>query len=179
MGNLIYVYDIRIQGWTTYRIRTASYTPLYRKFGILGEKFYIGQKDTAITEEMYRNEKYRNENFDSSFETGEILVNDTYKYFNNLIVYFGNSGDVTVSITITPESNSDLAQNVNFSIESDGYNPTYYNSTYYETASNVDDYKVAHINKYAKWIRLRMFSSNRFNFRGYKLIGQQLSNKEI
>jgi hypothetical protein len=179
VGNLIYVYDIRIQGWTTYRIRTASYTPLYRKFGILGEKFYIGQKDTAITEEMYRNEKYRNENFDSSFETGEILVNDTYKYFNNLIVYFGNSGDVTVSITITPESNSDLAQNVNFSIESDGYDPTYYNSTYYETASNVDDYKVAHINKYAKWIRLRMFSSNRFNFRGYKLIGQQLSNKEI
>jgi len=178
VGSLIYVYDIRIQGWTTYRIRTASYTPTYRKFGILGEKFFIGQNSTAIVEEMYKNEKYRGENFDSHFETGEILVNDTYKYFNDLIIYYGNSGDVTVSITITPESNGDLAQNVNFSIEADAYNPTYYNSLYYETATNVDDYKVAHINKYAKWIRVRMFSSNRFNFRGYKLIGQQLTNKE-
>ena len=178
VGSLIYVYDIRIQGWTTYRIRTASYTPIYRKFGILGEKFFIGQNTTAIVEEMYKNEQYRGENFDSNFETGEILVNDTYKYFNDLIIYYGNSGDVTVNITITPESNSDLTQNVNFSIEADAFNPTYYNSTYYETATNVDDYKVAHINKYAKWIRLRMFSSNRFNYRGYKLIGQQLTNKE-
>jgi hypothetical protein len=179
VGNLIYVYDIRIQGWTTYRIRTESYAPTYSKFGTLGDKFYIGQSDTAIVEEMYRNEQYRSENFDASFETGEIGVDDSYKLFSNLVIYYGNSGDVTTTLTITPESNSNLAQNLNFSISADAYNSTYYNSTYYETASNLDDYKTAHINVYAKWIRFRFFSSNRFNYRGYKLTGDQLSNKEV
>ena len=65
----IYIYDIRIMGWSKYFIKTASYSPEYRKFGILGDKFYIGQKNTGIVEEMYKTELYRDEPVNAFFET--------------------------------------------------------------------------------------------------------------
>ena len=179
IGNTIYVYDIRIQGWTTYLIKTQTYSPSYRKMGVLGETFFIGHSDTMIVEKMYVSTTYRSEVFESTFETGELLVSDIYKLYKNLQIYYGNSGDVTVSVLITPDNNSNLATNVSFSFSSDGFDPDYYESAYYETETNEDDYVIAHINKYSRWIRFRFTSNNVFNFRGYKLTGEQISNEEV
>lgn len=178
IGNTIYVYDIRIQGWTTYLIKTQTYSPSYRKMAVLGETFFIGHSDTMIVEKMYISSTYRSEEFESTFETGELLVSDVYKLYKNLQIYYGNSGDVTVTLIITPDNNSNLATNVSFSFSSDGFNPDYYNSTYYQTSTNVDDYKIAHINKYSRWIRFKFVTNSVFNFRGYKLTGEQISNEE-
>ena len=179
IGNTIYVYDIRIQGWTTYLIKTQTYSPSYRKMAVLGETFFIGHSDTMIVEKMYISSTYRSEEFESTFETGELLVSDVYKLYKNLQIYYGNSGDVTVTLIITPDNNSNLATNVSFSFSSDGFNPDYYNSTYYQTSTNVDDYKIAHINKYSRWIRFKFVTNSVFNFRGYKLTGEQISNEEV
>ena len=178
IGISIYVYDIRIQGWTIYLIKTASYSPVYRKFGILGENFYIGQKGIGVIEQMYKNSQYRGENFEASFETGEILVSDIYKLFKKLQIYYGNSGNVTVTIIITPDNNANLAKNLVFTFVEDGYNPEFYDPTYYEASTNVDDYRIAHINEYARWIRIKFISNNQFNFRGFSLIGEEISNRE-
>ena len=178
IGSSIYVYDIRIQGWTIYLIRTATYSPVYKKFGVLGESFYIGQKATGIIEEMYKNIQYRGENFEASFETGEILVSDIYKLFKKLQIYYGNTGNVSVTIIITPDNNANLAKNIVFTFSADGYNPEFYDPTYYETSTNVDDYRIAHINEYARWIRFKFISNNQFNFRGFSLIGEEISNRE-
>ena len=78
IGNTIYVYDIRIQGWTTYLIKTQTYSPSYRKMAVLGETFFIGHADTMIVEKMYISTTYRSEVFESTFETGELLVSDIY-----------------------------------------------------------------------------------------------------
>jgi hypothetical protein len=179
IGKTIYVYDIRIQGWTTYLIKTQNYSPSYRKLQVIDDDLFIGHSNVMIIEKMYVSSTYRSEVFESTFETGELLVSDIYKLFKTLQIYYGNSGDVTVTVIITPDNNSNLATNVSFSFSSDGFNPDYYNSTYYETATNVDDYKIAHINKYSRWIRFKFTTNSVFNFRGYKLTGEQITNEEV
>ena len=174
----IYIYDIRIMGWSKYFIKTASYAPEYRKFGVLGEKFYIGQKNTGIVEEMYKNELYRDESVSAFFETSEYLVGDDYKYWKDFVVYYGNTGNVTQNITVTPDNNSNLSKSFSFSFTSDGFDSAYFDPTYFQTATNTDDYRVAHINEYARWMRFRFDSNTKFNFRGFKMTVDAVSNKE-
>ena len=174
----IYIYDIRIMGWSKYFIKTASYSPEYRTFGILGEKFYIGQKNTGIVEEMYKNELYRDESVSAFFETSELFVSNDYKYWKDLVIYYGNTGNVTQNIIITLDNNSNLSKTVSFSFTSDGFDSTYFDPTYFQTATNTDDYRVAHINEYARWIRFKFSGTNKFNFRGFKMTVDGITNKE-
>ncbi len=174
----IYIYDIRIMGWSKYFIKTATYSPEYRIFGILGDKFYIGQKTTGIVEEMYKNELYRSESVISFFETSEYLVGDDYKYWKDLVIYYGNSGNVTQNITVTPDNNSNLSKTFSFSFTRDGFDSAYFDPAYFQTSTNTDDYRVAHINEYARWIRFKFSGTNTFNFRGFKMTVDGISNKE-
>ena len=174
----IYIYDIRIMGWSKYFIKTASYSPEYRTFGILGEKFYIGQKNTGIVEEMYKNELYRDESVSAFFETSELFVSNDYKYWKDLVIYYGNTGNVTQNIFITLYNKSNLSKTVSFSFTSDGFDSTYFDPTYFQTATNTDDYRVAHINEYARWIRFKFSGTNKFNFRGFKMTVDGITNKE-
>jgi hypothetical protein len=174
----IYIYDIRIMGWSKYFIKTASYAPEYRKFGILGDKFYIGQKNTGIVEEMYKTELYRDEPVNAFFETAELLVSDDYKYWKDLVIYYGNTGNVQQNVVITPDNNSNLSKTLTFSFNSDGFDSNYFSTTYFQTATNTDDYKVGHINEYAKWIRFRFECNSKFNFRGFRMTVDTVSNQE-
>lgn len=179
IGKVIYVYDLKIGGWTTYRFKTASYEPEYRKMGVINNVLFIGQKDSEIVEKMYQETQYRNEDLGSVIETPELLMDNQYKFWKELHIYYGNSGEVTVNLEITPDNISDFSQSASFSYKNDGFDPAYFNSTYFKTISNEDDYKVIHINLYARWLRFRITSNNRFNFRGYRLVGRTLTNKEV
>lgn len=174
----IYVYDIRILGWGRYFIVTESYSPKWNVFAELNGKFYIGQKDTGIVEEMYRSLQYRSENVNSFFETGELLVDDNYKLWKYLNVYYSNTGNVVQNVIITPDNNSNLSQTINFRYSADGFDTTDFDPTYFQGATGTDDYKLIHINQYARWLRLRFQCASKFNFRGYKLEIEGLSNKE-
>lgn len=174
----IYIYDIRILGWGRYFIKTASYTPKWRVFGVFNNKFYIGQKDTGIIEEMYRDAQYRSENVNAFFETGELLVDNNYKLWQYLNIYYSNTGTVVQNVIITPDNNSNLSKTVNFSYTADGFDANYFSSTYFQTSTGNDDYKLVHYNQYAKWIRLRFECASKFNFRGYKIQLETLTNEE-
>ena len=174
----IFVYDIRILGWTIYNVATSSYTPKYYVFGLVGNKFYVGQKNTQIIEEMYRDLLYRNETVDAFFETSELLVGDDYKLWKNVVVFYGNTGNIQQSLIITPDNNSNLSKNVTFTFVADGFDPTYFSPTFYVTATNTDDYKLVHINMYARWMRFRVQCVTKFNFRGFKINVQGVSNQE-
>jgi hypothetical protein len=117
----IYIYDIRILGWSRYFIKTNSYSPVWRVFGLLNDNFYIGQSGTGIVEEMYRSNQYRSENVNSFFETGELLVDDNYKLWKYMNVYYSNTGNVIQNVIITPDNNSNLSETVNFSYSADGF----------------------------------------------------------
>ena len=174
----IYIYDIRIMGWSKYFIKTASYSPEYRKFGILGDKFYIGQKNTGIVEEMYKTELYRDEPVNAFFETAELMVSDDYKYWKDLVIYYGNTGNVQQNVVVTPDNNSNLSKTLTFSFNSDGFDSNYFSPSFFQTATNTDDYKVGHINEYARWMRFRFECNSKFNFRGFKMTVDGISNQE-
>jgi len=57
----MYVYDIRISGWTKYFIKTTSYTPTYWRFFQIEQTLYITQKNAGIVEQMYNALTYRGE----------------------------------------------------------------------------------------------------------------------
>lgn len=174
----IYIYDIRILGWSRYFIKTNSYSPVWRVFGLLNDNFYIGQSGTGIVEEMYRSNQYRSENVNSFFETGELLVDDNYKLWKYMNVYYSNTGNVVQNVIITPDNNSNLSNTVNFRYSADGFDENYFSPTYFETSTGTDDYILIHINKYARWLRLRFECASKFNFRGYKIQVEGLTNKE-
>ena len=174
----IYIFDIRIMGWSKYFIKTASYSPEYRKFGILGDKFYIGQKNTGIVEEMYQTELYRDEPVNAFFETAELLVGSNYKYWKDLVIYYGNTGNVQQNVVVTPDNNSNLSKTLSFALTADGFDSNYFSPAFFETATNTDDYKVGHINEYARWMRFRFECNSKFNFRGFKMTVDGITNKE-
>ena len=178
IGDEIFVYDIRILGWTRYFIKTASYSPSWRVFAELDGKFYVGQSGIGIVEEMYKTNQYRSENVNSYFETGELLVSDNYKLWKYMDVYYSNNGTVIQNVIITPDSNSNLSFTVNFSYTADGFDADDFSSAEFETSTGNDDYKLIHLNTYARWLRLRFECSSKFDFRGYKIQLEALTNKE-
>ena len=174
----IYVYDIRILGWTKYFINTQNYSPVYRVFGLLGNKFYVGQKNTGIVEEMYKELKYRDEDVNAFFETSELLVSNKYKMWGDINIYYSNTGNVRQNLIVTPDNNSNLSKNISIKFNADGFDSTYFDPSYYETSTNTDDYQVAHINMYARWMRFRIQCVTEFNFRGFKVTVDGISNQE-
>ena len=127
---------------------------------------------------MYRDLLYRDETVDAFFETSELLVGDDYKLWKNVVVFYGNTGNIQQSLIITPDNNSNLSKNVTFTFVADGFDPNYFSPTFYVTATNTDDYKLVHINMYARWMRFRVQCVTKFNFRGFKINVQGVSNQE-
>jgi hypothetical protein len=178
-GTLMYVYDVRTLGWTNYRIITDSYAPSYRYLKNIENQLFAGQTNANIVEKFYQNLQYRSEDAVASFETPELLYSNTYKYIKEIHIYYGSSGNYTTTVTATPDNNSNLAFSESFSISSNGFDPDFFNPLYFETVTNVDDYKIMHINKYCRWIRFNFSSTGKFNFRGFKLIFDIIGNQEL
>ena len=147
-------------------------------FGLLNDNFYIGQSGSGIVEQMYRSNQYRSENVNSYFETGELLVDNNYKIWKYMNIYYSNTGNVIQNVIITPDNNSNLSETVNFSISSDGFDPDDFSPTYFEASTGTDNYILIHMNKYARWLRFRVECTDKFNFRGYKMEIEGLTNKE-
>tara|TARA_R110002020_G_scaffold28797_6_gene91400 strand:- start:847 stop:2640 length:1794 start_codon:yes stop_codon:yes gene_type:complete len=176
--SLIYIFDIRILGWTTYRIQTTTYTPTYNKFGLIDGKLYVGQSGAGIVEQMYADTVYRTEAVTSEFVTPSLLADNQYKDFKELHFYYGNSGAATTNIIVTPDNNANLAKVVSFTITGDGFDSNYFDPTYFQSSTEADSYKVLHIDMTARWLTIRVNSNGLLNFRGYRLVLKQLNNQE-
>jgi hypothetical protein len=173
----MYVYDIRIAGWTKYFINTTSYSPQYWVFGKLSGDLYVAQKNAGIVEQMYNDTKYRNEQLTAFFETPEIAVDTDDKYFSQLYIYYDKSGSNTLTLDATINS----TQNVSATISYTGafYADDYYNETYYLTTDDEEDYSLVHINRYGKWMRFKITTQTQASIKGWKLVGRAISNKEL
>lgn len=171
IGNsVIYVYDIRIAGWTLYKIKTATYTPTYWRLFQIGNDLYITQKDAGIVEKMYQDLTYRSEVVESYIETPEISVGTEKKFLHKLYVYFDNIGSATVSTTVTIDNNRVI--NTNFSFDGGYYDPEYYDPEYYQTTDDEQDYKVININRYGQWMRVKLSTTDQSKIKGWKLVGR-------
>lgn len=166
----MYVYDIRISGWTKYFIKTTSYTPVYWRFFQIGQTLYVSQKNTGIVEQMYNAITYRGEELTAFFETPEIAVGTERKFFKNLYIYYDKSG----SNTLTALATIDSTKTVTATITYDGayYDFDYFDEDYYETTEDEEDYKVVYINKYANWMRFKVSTQTQAIIKGWKLEGR-------
>lgn len=170
----MYVYDIRISGWTKYFIKTTSYTPVYWRFFQIGQTLYVSQKNTGIVEQMYNAITYRGEELTAFFETPEIAVGTERKFFKNLYIYYDKSG----SNTLTALATIDSTKTVTATITYDGayYDFDYFDEDYYETTEDEEDYKVVYINKYANWMRFKVSTQTQAIIKGWKLEGRVVGN---
>lgn len=166
----MYVYDIRIGGWTKYFIKTTSYTPVYWRFFKIGQTLYVSQKNIGIVEQMYNAITYRGEEITAFFETPEIAVGTERKFFKNLYIYYDKSG----SNTLTALATIDSTKTVTATITYDGayYDFDYFDEDYYETTEDEEDYKVVYINKYANWMRFKVSTQTQAIIKGWKLEGR-------
>ena len=173
----MYVYDIRIAGWTKYFIKTTSYSPEYWVFGKLSGDLYIAQKNAGIVEKMYNDTSYRGEELTAFFETPEIAVDTNDKYFSQLYIYYDKSGSNALTLDATINS----TQNKSATITYTGafYADDYYNETYYLTTDDEEDYSLVHIDRYGKWMRFKITTQTQASIKGWKLVGRAISNKEL
>jgi len=166
----MYVYDIRISGWTKYFIKTTSYTPVYWRFFEIGQTLYVSQKNTGIVEQIYNAITYRGEELTAFFETPEIAVGTERKFFKNLYIYYDKSGTNTLTALATIDSTKTVTATITY----DGayYDFDYFDEDYYETTEDEEDYKVIYINKYANWMRFKVSTQTQAIIKGWKLEGR-------
>jgi len=166
----MYVYDIRISGWTKYFIKTTSYTPTYWRFFQIGQTLYITQKNAGIVEQMYNALTYRGQELTAFFETPEIAVGTEQKFYKNLYIYYDKSGANTLTALATVDSTKTISATITY----DGayYDFDYYDEDYFETTEDEEDYKVVYINKYANWMRFKISTQTQAIIKGWKLEGR-------
>ena len=173
----MYVYDIRIAGWTKYFINTTTYSPQYWVFGKLSGDLYISQKNAGIVEKMYNDTSYRGEELTAFFETPEIAVDTNDKYFAQLYIYYDKSAANTLSALATINSTNTISATITYT--GAFYNADYYDEDYYETTDDEEDYSLIHLNRYGKWMRFKITTQTQASIKGWKLVGRAISNKEL
>ena len=166
----MYVYDIRIAGWTKYFINTTSYTPTYWRFFQIEQDLFVTQKNAGIVEQMYNDLTYRGEELTGFFETPEIAVGTEQKFYKNLYINYDNSGTNTLSVTATIDS----TKKVNGTITYEGahFNSEHFNPEHFLANDDEEDYKVVYINKYANWMRFKVSTQTQAIIKGWKVEGR-------
>jgi len=174
----IYVFNTKILGWTKYNFSTTSYSPTYWTISKIENDLYLGQKTAGILEKMYQDVTYRSEPLKAEFETPEIMVDGTDRvFFRKLHFYFDNTGVNQFDVLVTTDSKKTNRGVVSY--EGGFYDSNFYDSEFYFTGDEEDDYKVMHINEYGQWLRIKITTEQLINFKGWRLTGNLISNKEL
>lgn len=168
----MYVYDIRISGWTKYFIKTTNYTPTYWRFFQIEQNLYVTQKNAGIVEQMYNALNYRGEELTGFFETPEIAVGTEKKFYKNLYINYDNSGTNTLSVTATIDSTKKVNGTITY--EGANFNSEHFNPEHFLANEDEEDYKVVYINKYANWMRFKVTTQTQAIIRGWKLQGRAI-----
>jgi hypothetical protein len=166
----MYVYDIRIAGWTKYFINTTSYTPTYWRFFQIEQDLFVSQKNAGIVEQMYNALTYRGEELTGFFETPEIAVGTEQKFYKNLYINYDNSGTNTLSVTATIDSTKKINGTITY--EGAHFNSQHFNPEHFLANDDEEDYKVVYINKYANWMRFKVSTQTQAIIKGWKVEGR-------
>jgi len=122
---------------------------------------------------------YRNENVKCCFETGQLLFDDSLKYFKTLCIYFivNQRNKMKLSIAIDGDYDNGISLDIEFM---DGaYSENDFFNGNFITAVNCDDYREIFINRIGRWIEFKIECDEEyFTFKGYKLSVDNLLSKE-
>ena len=202
LGNIILVYDIRTNSWFTYDFLdstlTGDFDPLnfdsdyfltgfdtnayFNCFAVIDNQFYVGRKDCSFLEKMYSSNIYRGKKIKSRLEFPYWGTSEELKYFKEIHIYYQKNSDIDFNVTINLDGNGQQTEGtINVTDKTGGdYDNRYFGKYYYETKSNTDDYRVIYVNKYANWLKVIIESNDKpLNFRGMRVVYQNVSNKEV
>lgn len=178
-GAAILIFDIRIQGWAVYNIITTNYAPLYNYMSVINQKLYAGLIGDARVELFYSDILYREEETESVIASGQLLTSDIVKYIELFQFFFTNSNNAELEVTITIDGNSRQKMVFPLVLDAGVYDESIYSSQVYDTAENSEDYRVIHLNLWARWIQYQIrVVKGSISFRGMAIKWQEVKNKE-
>lgn len=200
LGNIILVYDIRTSSWFTYDFLestlTGDYDPInfnsdyfltgfdtnayFNCFAVIDNNFYIGRRDCSFVEKMYSSNIYRDKKVRSKLEFPYWGTSEELKYFKEIHIYYQKNSDIDFDVTINLDNGTTIKQ-VNVTDKTGGdYDDRYFQKYFYESKNDTEDYRVIYVNKYANWLKVTIESNDKpLNFRGMRIVYQQVSNKEV
>ena len=179
VDNILLVFDIRLQAWTVYKIITDSYAPSYNVMAVLNNQLYAGQVGSQIIEQFYASIKYRDEDATAVLESGQLKAGDTVFYYKDFYLYYVSSARDVVTVEIVFDSESDLPVTYEVEIIGGSFDQSFYSQEDYSGSKDQEDYKVIHLNRWARWIQYKITaSSGRIFFRGFKIDFDNVANKE-
>jgi hypothetical protein len=179
MDSSLYIFDIRLQAWSYYKIATASYQLNVNCFSVIDDKLYSGQKNNSIIEEWYLNKQYRGEDPIVMFSSPQLLYSDKYKWFDSLDIIFalGQNNKWQLNIITDGDYNNKIVVNANFSgasFFSGDFDPGDFSAS-----ENMEDFRVVYIKRFARFIQFEIIANEEFfYFKGFKLNYSDVNNKE-
>ena len=207
VGSKMYTFDIRTQGWMKCQFKTTSFESTPNVMSVIGNELYNGQIGVSNVEKMYQTVQYRGENCSGYLEFPRWVVSDQFKLIKGIEVWFKNSSDLNIILTIILDENVDnpLVVTINNS-DNTSFDAQYFNPTFFDSGYVYEDYRYVYVNFRARSVKMRIdtptgvfscFDSDYFDpdyfaagetdlgyqdmiyFRGLKLNYDDLSNKEI
>lgn len=180
VNDKVFTFDVRTLGWMFQEYRTTNYNSTINTFGVINEELYNGQHGSPYVEKMYWSEKYYNESLPAELKFPFLQVDDGIKYFKSLIMYFGDTKEIDLTIDIYMDNNPEP---LTFDYKSETgaiYDSRKYSDSYYEATLQNEDFLVLPLNLYAQWIQpVITVNSGYCEFKGHELIGSLTSSKEI
>ena len=178
LSNYGYNYDVRRGTWSRRQIKTDSYRSMPVCFGIFNNVLYNGQDD-GIIEREYASVKYKSEDVKAFLETPHIAVRDDYKFVRHIILWMKGSVDNEIDVEIITDDNTSHSIEVDTNVDASSFDSTYFSDVFYDSGINEEDYRVVHINRQSRWIKVLIKNeTGRLFFRGLKIVVDGQNNSE-
>ena len=173
-----YVFDINTQAWSRNIIRSENYLSSPTFLSVIGDFLYNGQSNGWIERE-FAVQTYLGEDVPAWIESGDIGVSQNFNFVKDFIVWLlsSNNNDITIEFVCNDDYSSKTSSS--FTVDSGVFNASFYSSLYYDSSNNVEDYRMVHVSKMARWANFKITcNSGRLFFRGYTYELEKLLNKE-
>jgi hypothetical protein len=179
LNSIILIFDIRVQGWAIYRIRTDSYSPEWNCFCVINNTLYAGQFGASVIDQFYSTIRYRGEEVPSIIQSGQLMAGNIVRYINDYIMYLVIGADDAIEIEIILDGNDNHPIIYQVELRGGSFDQQFFSPQDFDTGQNSEDYRVVHIDLWARWIQwtIRQTKGRTF-FRGFKLTWQDVKNSE-
>jgi hypothetical protein len=193
IDNNVHVFDIRTQEWTDRRVITENYksepsimavlnqgtpdVPLYNLFSVNPVANFA---EYPSIEQEYSGVQYENQEVSAKLISGYILASSKYIQYEKIRFWFKttNGSGATINVRITLDDNVWSAITDTVVLSSPTFNPTYYNSQYYQTTGFLD-FDVSNVNMPARWLKYSLDCvAGNASLQRIEFVGEQLENEE-
>lgn len=179
IGKFILIFDIRTSAWGKYLIETESYSASYNVFGVVGGNLYGGLYSNGNIEKFYSSLTYKGESLPSTITGPQLFVSEEEKYFKSIYFYFVPTSDADVTVEIILDGDTDAPISRTLELRSGAFASEFFLSPDFSVNKDFEDYRVLHINRWARWISYNFITTKgRFFFRGIKIVYDRVANKE-